>query len=133
SRLRTRLNSTEQHTDRSMTMTSTHDHSAHAAQPGGLQVSEHGYTLELDSPVLEPGDRQVSFRVRGPHGEPVTEFEAAHGERLHFIAVRRDTTGFQHVHPTMDEQGTWHTELRLTPGDWRFYTDFRPAGHQAMT
>ncbi|MEU7021437.1 hypothetical protein ABZ990_12365 [Streptomyces sp. NPDC046203] len=113
-----------------------HDHAAHTAhahhgggQPGGLSVSQHGYSLELDAPILSAGVRTVSFRVIGPDGAPVTAFTPEHEKELHFIAVRRDTAGFQHVHPVRDEKGTWTTELTLEPGDWRFFADIHPAGH----
>ncbi|MFD5702248.1 hypothetical protein [Streptomyces lasiicapitis] len=109
------------------------NHSGHGghggAQPGGLSVSEGGYTLELDSTILTAGVQPVSFRVIGPDGQAVTAFMPEHDKELHFIAVRRDTAGFQHVHPVMDEKGTWSVELALEPGDWRFFADIHPAGH----
>ncbi|WP_406864353.1 hypothetical protein ABZO31_29490 [Streptomyces sp. HUAS MG47] len=115
---------------------SGHDHGAHAAhgghggaRPGGLSVSEHGYALELDATILAAGVQPISFKVTGPDGQAVTEFVPEHEKELHFIAVRRDTAGFQHVHPVRDEKGTWSTELTLEPGDWRFYADIHPAGH----
>ncbi|NBE50134.1 hypothetical protein [Streptomyces boluensis] len=118
---------------------SGHDHTSHAGhaahtphggtRPGGLSVSEDGYTLELDSTIRTAGVQPVSFRVVGPDGRAVTEFVPEHEKELHFIAVRRDTAGFQHVHPVRDEKGTWSVELALEPGDWRFFTDVHPAGH----
>ncbi|MFB6990610.1 hypothetical protein ACFCZT_23655 [Streptomyces sp. NPDC056230] len=112
---------------------SGHDQTNHGghggARPGGLSVSENGYTLELDSTILTAGVQPVSFRVIGPDGQAVTEFIPEHEKELHFIAVRRDTAGFQHVHPVMDEKGTWSVELALEPGDWRFFTDIHPTGH----
>ncbi|NGO80837.1 hypothetical protein G6045_35040 [Streptomyces sp. YC504] len=116
-----------------------HDHSSHGtqgghgahgdAQPGGLSVSQGGYTLELDATVFAAGVQTVGFRVTGPDGRPVTEFETEHDKELHFIAVRRDTAGFQHVHPVRDEKGSWSVGLDLTPGDWRFFADVHPTGH----
>ncbi|MEU4175666.1 hypothetical protein [Streptomyces sp. NPDC026589] len=109
---------------------SGHDMTAHGgARPGGLSVSENGYTLELDSTIFPAGVRTVAFRVTGPDGRPVTEFTPEHEKKLHFIAVRRDTTGFQHVHPVMDGKGTWSVDLTLEPGDWRFFADIHPVGH----
>ncbi|MGW8889554.1 hypothetical protein [Streptomyces sp. NPDC055749] len=106
------------------------DHGGHdGAQPGGLSVSENGYTLELDSALLTAGVQPVGFRVIGPDGQAVTEFRPEHEKELHFIAVRRDTAGFQHVHPVRDEKGTWSVELTLEPGDWRFFADIHPVGH----
>lgn len=107
-------------------------HAGHGStEAGGLAVSEHGYTLELDSPILTAGTQVVTFRIIGPNGEAVTDFTASHDKELHFIAVRRDTAGFQHVHPVMDAAGTWSVELDLTAGTWRFFADFLPAGHAA--
>ncbi|MFJ8229105.1 hypothetical protein ACIQ9E_03950 [Streptomyces sp. NPDC094448] len=108
-------------------------HGAHAAhggaRPGGLAVSESGYTLELDTAIFTAGAQPVRFRVIGPDGRPVTEYTPEHEKELHFIAVRRDTAHFQHVHPVRDEQGTWSVELALEPGDWRFFADVHPVGH----
>ncbi|MFE3071498.1 hypothetical protein [Streptomyces sp. NPDC059247] len=108
-------------------------HGAHAAhggaRPGGLSVSENGYSLELDATVLTAGVQSIGFRIIGPDGGVVTRFLAEHEKELHFIAVRRDTAGFQHVHPVRDEEGTWSVELTLEPGDWRFFTDIHPVGH----
>ncbi|WP_329619381.1 hypothetical protein OG357_01730 [Streptomyces sp. NBC_01255] len=110
-----------------------HDHGGHGGhgggRPGGLSVSENGYTLELDATILAAGVQQIGFKVIGPDGHAVTEFVPEHEKELHFIAVRRDTAGFQHVHPVRDEKGTWSTDLTLEPGDWRFFTDIHPVGH----
>ncbi|MEU5402868.1 hypothetical protein ABZ348_26630 [Streptomyces sp. NPDC005963] len=109
---------------------SGHDMSSHGeARPGGLSVSESGYTLEFDSTILSTGVQTITFRVTGPDGQPVTEFTPEHEKTMHMIAVRRDTAGFQHVHPVMDEQGTWSVELTLEPGSWRFFADIHPTGH----
>ena len=68
--------------------------------PGGLMVSQDGYTLDLQTDTAQPGKgRLVEFTVTGPDGKPVTDYEVEHEKELHLIAVRRDFTGFQHVHP----------------------------------
>jgi hypothetical protein len=103
------------------------------AVPGGLMVSEGGYTLALRESVAPAGrDREISFVIEGPDG-PVTAYDVEHEKRLHFIAVRRDFTGFQHVHPRLSDDGTWTTHLDLTPGQWRVFADFKPAGGEALT
>jgi hypothetical protein len=114
---------------------STTDPARIADIPGGLMVSQHGYTLRLvsDASPAEPAT-PVAFRIEGPDGDPVVRYEESHDEDLHLIAVRRDMTGFQHVHPALAADGTWSVPLALTPGDWRVFADFMPAGHdEAMT
>lgn len=102
--------------------------------PGGLQVSTSGYTLDLASTAPRAGRREIGFRIIGPDGEPVTDYTRSHEKDLHLIAVRRDFSGFQHVHPIFDvETGTWSVELDLSPGAWRVFADFVPAGGEGLT
>jgi hypothetical protein len=111
-----------------------HVPAADAEMPGGLMVSEDGYTLRLHRATAGPGrDVPVSFTIEGPDGRPVTAYDVEHGKPLHLIAVRRDFTGFQHVHPHLDQAGTWSTDLDLTPGEWRLFADFNPTGDVGLT
>ena len=97
--------------------------------PGGLQVADNGYCLVLDRPRQQPSDdATVTFRILGPDGEPLTDYATLHDKKLHFIVAKRDLSGFQHVHPTIDEHGTWTAQLALEPGQWRTFADFDPAG-----
>src|SRR3712207_1039794 len=51
--------------------------------PAGLQVSEDGYTLALDEPDLPAGSGvPLSFRIVGPDGSAVTDFDVRHDEDL---------------------------------------------------
>ena len=102
--------------------------------PGGLMVSQDGYTLDLQTDTARPGKgRLVEFTVTGPGGEPVTDYDEAHEKELHLIAVRRDFTGFQHVHPRRDRRGIWSVPLDMSPGQWRLFADFTPAGGEGLT
>ncbi len=106
---------------------------ATAAVPGGLMVSDGGYTFDLPVSTLPAGpSRPVAFTIDGPDG-PVTKFDDQHEKALHLIAVRRDFAGFQHVHPVLAADGTWSTELDLTPGQWRLFADFKPSGADPLT
>jgi hypothetical protein len=98
------------------------------ALPAGLQMTEDGYTLELLQDTLGAGTAtSVAFRVLDGHGSPVTDFDVAHDEDLHLVAVRRDLSGFQHVHPELGADGVWTTSLDLSPGSWRLFADFVPS------
>ncbi|MET8091641.1 hypothetical protein [Micromonospora sp. NPDC005220] len=98
--------------------------------PGGLLVSERGYTLE---PVDAPAD-EFAFRIAGPDGRPVTRYEVAHDKTMHLIVARRDLSGFRHVHPDLAPDGTWRVDTPLTgPGQWRAFADFTPTGGEPLT
>ena len=106
-----------------------------AAHPvGALQAEQGGYSLTLAEPTLSPGRQRLGLTVTGPDGEPVTSYDVVHDKRLHLVVVRRDLTGFQHVHPRLDPgTGEWTTDVRLTPGVWRVIADFTPAGGDPLT
>jgi hypothetical protein len=110
------------------------DHAAASDVPGGVMVSQDGYTLRLAQAERPAGrDRTVAFVIEGPDGRPVTSYTKEHTKDLHLIAVRRDFGGFQHVHPVLGADGTWTTTLDLTPGAWRIFADFTPAGYDGLT
>jgi len=100
--------------------------------PAGLQVTQDGYRLQPVSPALATGTPQpFTFRIVGPDGTPVTGYTKAHDKDLHLIVVRRDLSGFQHVHPTLGPDGTWSIPLAVpAAGQYRVFADFRPAGHE---
>ncbi|MFF0372407.1 hypothetical protein [Micromonospora sp. NPDC005087] len=102
-----------------------------AAQiPGGLLVSDRGYTL---TPV-PASSGEFAFRITGPGGRTVTTFDEAHDKRMHLIVTRRDLSGFRHVHPDMAPDGTWQVASPFgDPGSWRAFADFTPTGGQPLT
>ncbi|MGC4893716.1 hypothetical protein [Micromonospora sp. DT31] len=103
---------------------------APAHLPGGLLVSERGYTLQ---PAAAPAG-QFAFRIAGPDGRSVTRYEVAHDRLMHLIVARRDLSGFRHVHPEMADDGTWRVASPLVgPGAWRAFADFTPAGGEPLT
>ena len=75
----------------------------------------------------------MGFTITDPEGDPLTDYETAHEKRLHLIAVRRDFSGYQHVHPTMSPGGAWTADLALSPGIWRVFADFVPHGGEDLT
>jgi hypothetical protein len=98
--------------------------------PGGLQVAQEGYRLELAGHTVSTVESvPFAFKVIGPDGKPVTAYTTAHEKDLHLVLVRRDLTGFQHVHPTLGADGLWSVPLKVSaPGPYRVFADFVPAG-----
>jgi hypothetical protein len=110
---------------------SSHEEAAQGVSvPGGLQIAQDGYRLELTSTHLSTTDSQpFTFKVIGPDGKPVTAYTRAHEKDLHLVLVRRDLTGFQHVHPVLGDGGVWSVPLKVAaPGPYRIFADFQPAG-----
>jgi hypothetical protein len=102
-----------------------------AADPiRGLAVSEHGLTLELARTTARPGERfELAFRIADRRGRTVRAFDVEHTKRMHFIVVRRDLTGFQHLHPVQRPDGTWSIPVTLRdPGSYRVFADFSTGG-----
>lgn len=105
-----------------------------AGPPPGLAVASEGLRLVAPS-TLRAGVREdYAFKVVDERGATVRGFDVEHDKRLHFIAVRRDLTGFQHLHPTQAADGSWSTPLTLRdPGAYRVFADFTPSGGEKTT
>lgn len=112
--------------------TGAHSHSGATVTQGGdpdaagLSISSAGYTLTpstVEFPAGRPGE--LRFQIQDERRRPVTRFAVVHEKPMHLIVVRRDLTGYQHLHPTMAADGTWSVPLTLAePGVWRAYADF---------
>ena len=109
------------------------DHSA--TTPGGLDTSQAGYTLApMDTTLEASGAAEYRFTIDGPDGRPVTDYVEEHDKELHLIVVRRDLSGYQHLHPARDAQGVWSTTADLSvPGTYRVLADFTPATGDGLT
>ncbi|MFR9776548.1 hypothetical protein ACL02O_10890 [Micromonospora sp. MS34] len=99
---------------------------ADGADAAGLSISSGGFTMApsaVDFAVGRAGE--LRFRIRDERRRPVTRFAVVHDKPMHLIVVRRDLTGYQHLHPTMAADGTWSVPLTLPQsGVWRAYADF---------
>jgi hypothetical protein len=105
------------------------DAEAEATVPG-LAVAQSGYRFAPDTTTLASGPAQpFRFRLLGPDDKPVQRYDQLHERELHLIVVRRDLTGFQHVHPERGADGAWAIPLDLrSGGTWRAFADFQPTG-----
>ena len=100
------------------------DEAAHPVR--GVAVAENGLQLEVDDPELRRDKTEtVRFRVVEESGETVRDFDVEHTKRMQVIVARRDLTGFQHVHPEQEPDGSWSLQLELDdPGSYRIFADF---------
>jgi hypothetical protein len=83
-----------------------------------------GYRLEPLTAALDP----FRFRLVGPDGRDVQSLTLNHEKEVHLIVVRRDLTGYQHLHPSRDGDAWTASATDPGPGPYRVIADFRPAG-----
>ena len=117
--------------DRAVTSShNKHQPSAERHRVRGLGVADDGLRLVVDDSELGRGRTEaLRFRVVDRRDRAVRDFEVEHDKRMHLIVVRRDLTGFQHLHPRMSDDGTWTTPLRLdAAGSYRLFADFARDG-----
>ncbi|WP_435832133.1 hypothetical protein [Amycolatopsis japonica] len=116
-------------------MNTTMHHGKHGHEPAGLASTKGGYTLAPTTTTLIPGETApFTFRILGADGAPVTAYDVEHEKRLHLIVVRRDTAGFQHIHPELGDDGTWSVPLTIADaGVYRVFADFKPSGGEGIT
>lgn len=108
---------------------------AFGLESAGLVSTVAGHTLVPRGPVtFEPGvPGELAFVVTGSGGRAVTAFDVQDERLLDLVVVRRDGTGFQHLQPTVDQDGVWRAPLTLPAGGvYRAYADFVPTGGPAL-
>jgi hypothetical protein len=96
--------------------------------PLGLSTTQDGTAIAPAAFTIPPGRPQtLRFRVLGDEGNALRSgFEVEARRRLHLILVRRDLTGYQHLHPAMAADGTWSVPLEVAqPGAYRIFADFQ--------
>jgi hypothetical protein len=104
------------------------DQAAQAAAPG-LAQAEGGLRLVVDQPAKASAEQQLRFRIVNDDRATVQNFDVEHARRMHLIVVRRDLTGFQHLHPKQTADGAWEVPLRLPEaGSYRLFADFTRDG-----
>jgi hypothetical protein len=115
----------EEHTD----MNASTEHAA-PDPVRGLAIAGDGLRIVVDDPELRHGEREtLRFRIEDDRGGTVRDFDVEHERRMHLILARRDLTGFQHLHPTQQDDGTWTTRVRLDDaGSYRLFADFSHEG-----
>ncbi len=100
----------------------------------GLSDASAGLRLQIDPTRLEIERRsRLALAIVDRHGEPIGPLRAAPGEPpLHLILVRRDLTGYRHLHPK-PRGGSYVADLALPlPGIWRAYADFEVEGEKIV-
>ena len=92
----------------------------------GLAIAEDGLRVVVESPELGRGrTERLRFRIVDERGGTVRDFDVEHERRMHLIVARRDLTGFQHLHPEQNADGTWSVDVRIDePGSYRLFADF---------
>ncbi len=108
---------------------------AAAEAPRGLGVADDGLRLVADTTTYRAGEtKPFRFRIVDRRGATVRDFDVEHAKRLHVIAVRRDLTGYRHVHPTQAADGSWSVPLRFArAGVYRVFADFTARGRARTT
>ncbi|MEV0171452.1 hypothetical protein AB0I00_10075 [Streptomyces sp. NPDC050803] len=112
-----------------------HEGAGHHHAPAGLEISQGGYTLALQTTRLEADEKsELRFAVvEDSTGRNVTAYQRAHGKELHLILASRDLTVYRHLHPTRAAGGTWSTPVHLPKaGGYRVFADFSPEGGEAL-
>ncbi|RNF77663.1 hypothetical protein [Streptomyces botrytidirepellens] len=110
-----------------------HTEKGRSTPPGGLQIAENGYSLDLETPRIPAAKKsELRFSIRDSAGRKVTAFKREHDKELHLILASRDLGTFRHLHPTRSPDGTWSTKADLpAAGTYRLFADFTPAAKGA--
>ena len=100
----------------------------------GLSDTASGLSLSIEPTSLTAGARnRLAIAILDRGGDPLTGLRGEGGEPpLHLILVRRDLTGYQHLHPRPTAEGFAVDVTLPRPGIWRAYADFEVDGEKVV-
>jgi len=111
-------------------------HAEEAAGPvaAGLSDSASGLRLRIAPATLRAGvPGRLRLTLTDVRGGAVTDLDEEHGEPpLHLILVRRDLTGYLHLHPERSGDGFAVEATLPQAGVWRAYADFERDGEKVV-
>ena len=95
-----------------------------ALSAGSLTLQPRGVRIHAGRPAV------WRFQIVDRHGVAVQRFERDQTKLLHLIVARDDMSGYQHLHPQLQGDGTFSVRMTLArPGRYRAIADFT-TGHR---
>jgi hypothetical protein len=107
------------------------EHTEEMSAPAGLAVEQDGYRLVAERSAFAAGrSAPYVFRIVGPDGKTVRDFDVEHERRLHLIVAGRFADApFLHLHPRQRADGSWTVPMTLpVNGSYRVFADFTTEG-----
>ncbi len=105
-------------------------HNEKQQQHGALQ--NRSIMVEWNvKPERPMAERQavIQIKVTDTAGNAVTSFTIVHEKQLHLIAISRDLSIFQHLHPSYKGDGIFTVQANFPKGgEYRLFADFTPEG-----
>jgi hypothetical protein len=72
---------------------------------------------------------ELDIRVYDPAGAPVTAFDDLHTQKMHVVAISSDLKDFQHVHPTLEADGSLRVDVPVNAAQpYDVFFEYDPAG-----
>jgi hypothetical protein len=107
------------------------DATLEAERDGAAGRSRYQMIVEEAPSRASARAQDYAFRIERSSEQTVRDFQVEHTKRMHVIVVRSDLIGFQHLHPTMADDGTWRGSIGLRKGgEYRMFADFKHAGRR---
>lgn len=85
--------------------------------------------FECTPKAPKPNEKiRLRFSIFNPRtAEQVTDFYVTHEKLFHLFIVSQDMSEFQHIHPTLERDGSFTIETVLPrAGNYKLYSDFYP-------
>jgi hypothetical protein len=92
-------------------------------------VEDFNLRFECSPKAPKPNEKiRLRFSVFNPRTkEQVKEFNISHEKLFHLFIVSQDMSEFQHIHPTLEPDGSFTIETALPiAGNYKIYSDFYP-------
>ena len=121
---RTPHDSHEHHQEHSM-KDSHQGHTDHKDNLPNVQVdwTSKPHMVKVDQ------ETEILIDIKDFSGKVIETFQAVHEKEMHLLAIKKDLSVFQHLHPHYLGKGRFQVKTTFPKaGEYKFYADFLPEG-----
>jgi hypothetical protein len=96
-----------------------------------MATADYTMHVTIEPRAIKPGETtRFRFKILHPlTGEPVTQYGEVHDKLYHLFIVSRDMKQFFHIHPQLQQDGSFTVEETLpVAGQYVMFSDFMPVG-----
>ncbi|MBH5316324.1 hypothetical protein I6N90_00695 [Paenibacillus sp. GSMTC-2017] len=114
----------------------TDNHSAHGEEHAGeTKKLETNATWKWSEGTPKSGvNTLITVQIQDTEGKSIEEFDINHEKKLHLIAVSKDLSYFDHIHPEYKGNGQFEITTSFpSGGDYKLFADYIPTGGAATT
>jgi hypothetical protein len=89
-----------------------------------IKLNQSNFVLQLNSNSITQSGNNLEIQIKDKLGNIQTNYQENHGAKMHIIAIKKDLSDYQHLHPDYSN-GLFKVHYNFEQiGEYKLYADF---------